>query len=219
MKRYPDNVEILIGLVGKKGSGKTVVAEYLRHEHRFFEVKFAGPLKEDLSKMLDIPMDLIEPETPEMREKREKWIHPVWKMTVRQMLQKFGTDAMRNHFHPDFWIIRLDMMLKERFKTGRIVISDVRFKNEITYVLDNGGHIFKVRRPGTDTYEDIHQSEVDLDYHHFPHHVLDNTSSFEYLYKQIDLLIGELKQPEKEIPHGWEVPPEHLMGDFDIRRA
>jgi len=201
LMEYPNNVEILIGLVGKKGTGKTVVANYLREEHDFLEVKFAGLLKEDMSKMLDIPMDIIEPRTPAMREKRESWIHPIWGMTVREMLQKFGTDAIRDNFHSDFWIIRLDMLLKEKFRQGRIVISDVRFKNEIDYVSDNGGYIFKVlRTAGTDE----HQSEVDLDDYDYPCFLLENYSTFDRLYEQIDIFIHQLRKPEKEISSPWE---------------
>jgi dephospho-CoA kinase len=40
-------MKILIGLTGKKQSGKSTVADYLVQHFQFTELSFAKPLKED----------------------------------------------------------------------------------------------------------------------------------------------------------------------------
>lgn len=200
------NIKILLGLSGKAGSGKSEVAKYLVNKYYFTEIKFAGPLKEDLSKMLEIPMSIIDPETLENRKIRDTKIIEPWGMTIREMLQKIGTDCFRKNFHEKFWIIRLDKLIKKRFYGKRLVISDVRFRNEIDYVIESGGHIFKVLRnawPGMNP--DEHQSEMDLDEYDYPCFILENYTTFERLYERIDILIRQLKKPEKEFQKPWEI--------------
>lgn len=205
------NREIAFGLVGKKGSGKSLVADYLQNRHGFLEVKFAGPLKEDIHRMLGIPMELIEPTTPAMRKKRETWIHPDWGMTIRVILQIYGTDCMRNNFHTDFWIKRLDMWIKENFYGHRLVISDVRFRNEVDYVISRpGGHVIKVIRPGKEDLTDNHKSEIGLDNESFPHFLLTNETTIKEVYKNIDWIV-ECFDPEKGDRAGrrpWDMPEE-----------
>ena len=47
----------------------------------------------------------------------------------------------------------------------RIVISDVRYRNEIEWVHDNGGEIWLIRRPNAPKieYGENHPSETELD--------------------------------------------------------
>jgi hypothetical protein len=62
--------------------------------------------------------------------------------TPRLALQLMGTEAGRNVFHQDVWVISL----LNRAKGKDVVVTDVRFKNEINYIQQNGGVIVRVRR-------------------------------------------------------------------------
>ena len=53
-----------------------------------------------------------------------------------------GTEAGRNVFHEDIWVISL----LNRAKGKDVVVTDVRFKNEVKYIQDNGGIVVRVKR-------------------------------------------------------------------------
>jgi hypothetical protein len=53
-----------------------------------------------------------------------------------------GTEAGRNVFHKDLWVISL----LNRAKNKDVVVTDVRFQNEIKYIQDNGGVVVRIRR-------------------------------------------------------------------------
>jgi hypothetical protein len=60
------------------------------------------------------------------------------------MLQLWGTEVCRNGFHDDIWIASLENKMR---KTGdNIVISDVRFPNEITAIHNAGGIVVRIKR-------------------------------------------------------------------------
>jgi len=77
---------------------------------------------------------LLEGRTKEAREWREQrdewWSNRLGKdITPRHILQYWGTEVCRQGFHDDIWIASLENKMR---KTGdNIVISDVRFPNEI----------------------------------------------------------------------------------------
>jgi hypothetical protein len=62
--------------------------------------------------------------------------------TPREALQKMGTEAGREVFHKDIWVISL----LNRAKGKDVVVTDVRFQNEIKYIQDNGGIVIRVKR-------------------------------------------------------------------------
>ena len=55
--------------------------------------------------------------------------------TYRHMLQKFGTDAIRNNLGEDFWINALFVDLDY----ADIIVPDVRFLNEAEAIKKRGG--------------------------------------------------------------------------------
>ena len=53
-----------------------------------------------------------------------------------------GTEAGRDVFHSDIWVISL----LNRAKGRNVVVTDVRFQNEIMYIQRNKGIILRVKR-------------------------------------------------------------------------
>ena len=95
------------------------------------------------------PRHLLEGNTDESRFWREQ-VDPWWSqrlgkpITPRWALQQWGTEVCRKGFHDDIWIASLENKL--RTTRDNIVISDVRFPNEIKAIHNAGGQVVRVIR-------------------------------------------------------------------------
>ena len=49
---------------------------------------------------------------------------------------------------PDFWIRHLDARMKAWMTPAKAVITDVRYLNEVKYVIENKGIVIYIKRPG-----------------------------------------------------------------------
>ena len=104
-------------------------------------------------------------------------------MTYREVLQILGTDFFRR-LDPDCHIRRWKQEMEElrRKDTPLVLISDVRFPNEIDAILEVGGPLARVVRLTRYPHEDdVHASETALDDYSWSQdprlHVLDNTGT------------------------------------------
>lgn len=136
-----NNIKI-VGFCGRKGAGKSTAEDYLI-KNGFTETAFAYSLKKSASNIFGYDYNLLLGKTPEDREKREIWVHPVWEKTGREMLEYFGTEIMRNCFDKDVWVKSLlNNIISYDFTENRgIVITDCRFQNEIDILEKIGGKI------------------------------------------------------------------------------
>lgn len=140
---------MIIGFVGFIGSGKDTAADYLVNFHGFRRDSFANTLKDAVAAVFGWDRTLLEGRTQEARAWRE--IKDEWwskrlqrDITPRWILQYWGTEVLRNHFHDDIWIASLENKIR---KTGdNIVISDVRFQNEIKAIHNANGLVVRVKR-------------------------------------------------------------------------
>lgn len=150
---------MVVGLVGFIGSGKDTAADYLVNFHEFRRYSFANTLKDAVSAVFGWDRVLLEGRTAEARAWREE-VDEWWakrlgipKLTPRWVLQYWGTDVLRNHFHDDIWIASLEN--KMRKTRDNIVISDVRFPNEITAIHNAGGLVVRIKQGDEpDWYQD-----------------------------------------------------------------
>ena len=144
-------VFMIIGILGFIGSGKGTVANILQQEHNFKTDSFASSLKDACAAIFDWPRDLLEGDTIESRTWREVtdewWAQKlgISNFTPRLALQLIGTDSLRNHFHQDIWFLTLQNRLRKN-PDADVVISDVRFPNEVQMVKDMGGILIQVVR-------------------------------------------------------------------------
>ena len=141
---------MIIGFVGFIGSGKDTAADYLVNFHGFRRDSFANTLKDAVSAVFGWDRVLLEGRTAEAREWREQ-VDPWWaerlnmpNLTPRWVLQYWGTEVCRQGFHDDIWIASVEN--KMRKTTDNIVISDVRFPNEIKAIHNAGGKVIRVKR-------------------------------------------------------------------------
>ena len=137
---------MIIGIVGFIGSGKGTVGDILETQG-FIKDSFARPLKDAVSIIFGWPRELLEGDTEVSRQWREQK-DPFWSekfghdFTPRMALQLMGTEAGRDVFHSDIWVISL----LNRAKGRNVVVTDVRFQNEIRYIQENKGIIIRVKR-------------------------------------------------------------------------
>lgn len=144
----------IIGLLGFINSGKGTVANQLVIEYNFRQDSFASSLKDVCASLFDWPRHLLEGDTEESRVWREQpdewWANAlsIPNFSPRLAFQLIGTNSLRNHFNEDLWFLTLQNRIRKNL-TQHMVISDVRFPNEIDFVRKNGGTLIKVNRGST----------------------------------------------------------------------
>jgi rhodanese-related sulfurtransferase len=140
---------MIVGFVGFIGAGKDTAADYLVNCHGFRRDSFANSLKDAVANVFGWDRVLLEGRTKEAREWREQkdewWSDRLgMNITPRMVLQQWGTEVVRNGFHDDMWIASLENKMRQT--KDDIVISDVRFPNEIKAIHNAGGIVIRVKR-------------------------------------------------------------------------
>jgi dephospho-CoA kinase len=163
---------MIIGISGKIGSGKDTLAQMIMEQDPTFTAhKFADKLKQ-------IAILLTGFHDQWSREGKNIFLEP-WSMTVGELQQRLGTEAIRNGLHPRAWILALfaDYCPKLNW-----IITDVRFPNEVLAILGYGGIL--VRLNGREVIEGRdrnHLSETALDGYGRFDVVVDNSGSLDKL--------------------------------------
>lgn len=144
---------MLIGLSGLSRSGKSSCAEYLVKKHGFIEYSFSNPIKNALCSMLNINLKQLE------EYKITNDIIPETKTTMRFLLQTFGTEWGRNIVNSDIWVNICETFLKNN-SNKKIVISDVRFLNEVDLIYKFNGKLIAISRDNIYNNHHDHESEI-----------------------------------------------------------
>jgi hypothetical protein len=156
---------MIIGLVGFIGSGKGTVGDILVRDHQYTKFAFADALKDATSTIFMWPRGLLEGDSNASRAFRER-VDPWWsnklgyEVTPRLILQKMGTESCRHGIADNIWIAALEKRIQGY---DDVVISDVRFPNEIDFVRSAGGIILRVKRGEDPSFEErskMHISET-----------------------------------------------------------
>lgn len=139
----------IIGFAGRKGSGKDTCADILVQHYGFDKRAFATPLKSFCQQLFLLSDDQLWGNLRDIVDDR-------YGHTPRQLLQKFGTDFIRDCISPNFWVDRFSTWYKAQ--SGSVVVSDVRFQNEVATIQQLGGRVYLVERPDIAVF-DHHKSE------------------------------------------------------------
>lgn len=174
---------MLIGISGKKMVGKDTVGDHLVANHGFVKVAYADTLKDAVCAVFGWDQRHVNGELKEV-------VDPYWNMTPRHVLQYVGTELFRSWI-PDIWVraaMRRIMNARELGGWQRVVITDVRFPNEANVILEQGGLVWKVHRPGLPA-DDLHASETALDDYRRWSHVIVNDGTVDDLYRAVDMAL------------------------------
>jgi hypothetical protein len=156
----------LIGLVGPAGAGKDTLAAYLLVVGGYNRVAFADRLKR-LALRLDPVLldrvlgparlsDVMSASAP--GQPSEGWDKAKAYPEVREYLQNLGV-SVRDVLGADTWVDAAMREVRARVNAGRnVVVTDVRFPNEVAAIRELGGVMCHVSRPGLTRVND-HPSE------------------------------------------------------------
>ena len=140
----------VIGFVGFISAGKDTAADYFINFHEYRRDSFASSLKDALASIFGWDRIMLEGRSAAARAWRDQ-VDPWWSarlktphLSPRWVMQHWGTEVCRAAFHDDIWIASLENRL--RLGTDNVVISDVRFPNEIAAIHRAGGKVVRIVR-------------------------------------------------------------------------
>lgn len=189
-KKYARNIDkpiTLIGIMGRKQSGKDTVGKYFVEKYGFKRLAYADTLKEVCKIIFGLTDEQVYGN--EKKEIKDKY----WNHTPREILQKVGTELFRDtlskeleHIDKDIWVRSIEKTILNDIKKGfnKFVITDVRFQNELDFINNNNGITIKVVRPSIIKYID-HISESFTDIMNADITLI-NDSNIANLYRSVD---------------------------------
>lgn len=173
----------IVALSGKKGSGKSTLAGYLAQKlDRAVILSFAEPVRREVAILFGLDRGKIHAlkntfvpavyagDRADLQSRGVESlpdplpVPPCSKMTVRELLQWWGTDIRRNS-DPGYW----DRIMEDRLKYYEsegydyAVIDDLRFAPEVSLLVKKGAFLIRVEHYAQDKNTDPHISETDLD--------------------------------------------------------
>lgn len=170
---------IIIGLIGKKKSGKDTIAKMMQsilgHSTYIITTSFAAALKEEVCEGCGISNEFL-------TEHKDNF---------RLILQGWGTNFRRQLCGEDYWVKKVESEILGLIHTDYVIITDVRFQNEADMIRKMNGKLVRVIREETDDYTDLHPSEEQMDMI-IPHYTIDNDSDIEALKIRTNILLQEI---------------------------
>jgi energy-coupling factor transporter ATP-binding protein EcfA2 len=183
--------EMIIGLSGKRGSGKNTVAEIIQGiaPNKWQLKAFADPLKEITAKLTGQPLAKMY-----TQEGKTTYL-PEWGMTIGEFQQKLGTDAIREGLHQEAWVLAA---LSSYKKGDYYILCDMRFPNEAEAIKAKGGILIRIEgdplmQQGDGTRNDNHPSETSLDnYTGFDTVIVNNGTMHQLVNRVYDIYLTKI---------------------------
>lgn len=146
----------ILCISGVRGSGKSLLASYLEHEHGYERFSLADELKREVMKEWNIPASMLWGKDKEVptQYKRDNG-HP---LTARDIMIRHG--VYKRFVDSLYFCKKFDPTVSER-----IVIDDLRFKNEVEFFKTHGAEFVRIERlPELNVYkaalDDLSETEL-----------------------------------------------------------
>jgi hypothetical protein len=179
----------LIGLIGRKQSGKSTSSAYLVQYHGYREYSFADSLKRACIELFDLQPSQVYGTEEEKTTPDPRWFG----CTPRKMLQYVGTDLLRNQLDTimpglgtGVFTHHFSLKYQRRLAKNpdiRVVVSDVRFVDEARVIKELGGKLIRLYRYD-ESCDDCHISEREMDLIKYDHSIL-NEGDIDTLYRNL----------------------------------
>ena len=167
----------VIGLAGKKQSGKDTVYEIARKQLpklRVGRAAFADPLKAEVAHVTQMNVSFIEAN----------------KDKLRLLLQAWGADFRRQFYGQEYWVNAMRHVLRDADKHADVLfITDLRYENEAEFVHELGGVVVRVDRWMVNGGDDTHSSEMVMDGYDGYDNALDNNGDKSQLADAVAALL------------------------------
>lgn len=212
---------MIVAFTGKLGSGKDTAGERMVSmvDLPSRRVSFAAPLKESAAALWDIPVadweiykndpdakvflavgyvDVTEDEHGNIIEPPLEAPNVIREFTVREHLQRYGTESHRDVFGQNFWVEQGSKELNPWGEYEFVYVTDARFYNEAEALRQHGGVI--VRVVGDNEETGAHRSESGLP-DEFINFIVDNSvrgDNFENLDAQLRSIAVTVGLPLKD---------------------
>lgn len=209
---------MIIGLNGYATTGKDEIAKMIKKYQNNFQIrKFSDKLKQVASILTGHPVTDFEDQDFKAADLSMDWF--VWSyklnvtgtdvepkynaapelraMTVREFLQKLGTDAVRHGLHENTWVnalmadyIGIYDIDTDRTTYPKWIITDTRFLNEAFAIKERDGIVVRIDRTGVGPINN-HKSETELDHYEFDYRIVNN-GSLEDLDNKVKQLLYDI---------------------------
>jgi hypothetical protein len=174
---------MIIGLSGYAQVGKDTVAQILVEDYGYTRIGFADIIKK-AAYILD-PIITLDGMRLAHAVEKYGWETSKQVPEVRRILQVLGSEVGRELIDPQIWV---ELTMHSVHPDDKIVISDVRFRNEAEEIKWKQGNIWRITRIDKDAPVNVHRSETDMDSWNFDQYV-SNNGDIEMLKEEIALIM------------------------------
>jgi hypothetical protein len=186
-------MNLLLGLGGKSGAGKSTAADYLTQRYGLVQVAFADRLKQVARMLFDWELEMVA--GPRRHEALPGLpLSPDGEaVTPRRIMQALGDFGRQ--WWPDIWVYHLLGQTEKWQARGLgVVVPDVRFRNEAAALRTLGAKLVLIRRPGAGLAGEpgAHASETELDGWQGWDYVIGNDGGLEELQEKLAAVIEEI---------------------------
>lgn len=178
---------MIIGVLGKKRSGKDTVGDYLIKNQGFIKINMADALKHGVMDIFGFSHEQVFGDLKDV-------VDDYWNVTPREVLQIMGSEVFQFDMPKyingladvgrSFWVKRIMKDISNN-RGKNIVICDIRFEHEIRMMKSIGGSLLKIERPSLNS-SDSHISENELDGIDFGAITIVNDSDLDSLYGKVE---------------------------------
>lgn len=185
---------MIVGVTGRKRSGKDSFARHLINEHKFVRYQMAGPLKDAVAVLFGWDRDILD-DGPEKEE-----VDPRYGISPRQAMQFMGAEfnKLLSEWCPEYgkttgielYRKRLEQFVEEH-PTLNIVVPDIRMPYEVQAIRNLGGIMVRVKRgesintDGHDTERHVDTLDVNVE--------IANNGTLEDLYENAEMVVQYLR--------------------------